>query len=124
MSTFVPPLVRAALGEHRFAIGLVMAIDNVLLLILVPWAGPASDRASARGRGRLPLVLAALVLSSLGMALLPFASLFGLAVLIALRWWWITRRLRAALKAAAPLEGTYRVVDSDRVAERARQIER
>jgi MFS family permease len=82
LSTFIPPLVRAALGEHRFAIGAVMAIDNVLMLILIPWAGPASDRASARGRGRLPLVLAALALSSLGMALLPFASLFGLAVLI------------------------------------------
>jgi hypothetical protein len=47
-----------------------------------------------------------------------------LAVVIAARWWWITRRLRAALKAAAPLEGAYRVVDSDRVPERARQIER
>jgi maltose/moltooligosaccharide transporter len=59
-----------------------MAIDNVLLLVLVPWTGPASDRASARGKGRLPLVLAGLVLSSLGMALLPFSSAFGLAVLI------------------------------------------
>jgi MFS family permease len=82
LSTFIPPLVSEALGEHRFAIGAVMAIDNVLLLVLVPWAGPASDRASARGAGRLPLVLAALVLSSLGMALLPFSSAFGLAVLI------------------------------------------
>lgn len=82
LSTFIPPLVSEALGEHRFAIGGVMAIDNVLLLLLVPWAGPASDRASARGRGRLPLILAALVLSSLGMALLPFSSAFGLAVLI------------------------------------------
>src|SRR5439155_14282366 len=70
LSTFIPPLVRDALGDHRTAIGLVMAIDNVLLLILVPWAGPASDRASARGRGRLPLVLAGFLLSSLGMALL------------------------------------------------------
>ncbi|HEY6804926.1 MAG TPA: MFS transporter [Pyrinomonadaceae bacterium] len=82
LSTFIPPLVREALGDHRFAIGAVMAIDNVLLLILVPWAGPASDRARARGRGRLPLVLAALVLSSLGMALLPFSSAFGVVVLI------------------------------------------
>jgi hypothetical protein len=30
LSTFVPPLVRGALGEHRTAIGLVMAIDNVV----------------------------------------------------------------------------------------------
>src|SRR6185503_18209417 len=82
LSTFIPPLVRDALGDHRTAIGAVMAIDNVLLLVLVPWAGPASDRASARGRGRLPLVLGGLVLSSLGMALLPFSSAFGLAFLV------------------------------------------
>lgn len=82
ISTFVPPLVRDALGDHRTAIGAIMAIDNVLLLLLVPWAGPASDRAIARGRGRLPLVLGGLVLSSLGMALLPFSSAFGLPVLV------------------------------------------
>ena len=36
LSTFVPPLVRSALGDHRTAIGALMAIDNVLLLLLVP----------------------------------------------------------------------------------------
>ena len=82
LSTFIPPLVREALGDQRTAIGVVMAIDNVLLLLLVPWTGPASDRASARGRGRLPLVLAGFVLSSAGMALLPFSPAFGLAYLI------------------------------------------
>jgi maltose/moltooligosaccharide transporter len=82
LSTFIPPLVRDAVGEQRTLIGVIMAIDNVLLLALVPWAGPASDRASARGRGRLPLVLAGLVLSSLGMAALSSAAAFGLAFLI------------------------------------------
>jgi MFS family permease len=82
LSTFIPPLVRDALGDHRTAIGAIMAIDNVLLLLLVPWAGPASDRASARGRGRLPFVLAGFVMSSLGMALLPFSSAFGLPILV------------------------------------------
>jgi MFS family permease len=82
ISTFIPPLVRDALGDHRTAIGAVMAIDNVLLLLLVPWAGPASDRASAHGRGRVPLVLVGFVLASLGMALLPASAAFGLAVLI------------------------------------------
>lgn len=82
LSTFIPPLVRDALGDHRTAIGFVMAIDNVLLLLLIPWAGPASDRASARGRGRLPIVLAGLVLSALGMALLPFSPGFGLPFLV------------------------------------------
>ena len=50
ISAFVPPLVRDALGDQRTAIGAVMAIDNVLLLLLVPWAGAASDRATASGR--------------------------------------------------------------------------
>ena len=83
ISTFVPPLVRGALGEHRTAIGLVMAIDNVLLLLLVPIAGAASDRAAARGRGRLPLVLAGFVLAAIGMALFPLSAGFGIAGVIA-----------------------------------------
>jgi maltose/moltooligosaccharide transporter len=83
LSTFIPPLVRDALGEHRTAIGLVMAIDNVLLLLLVPWAGAASDRSSAAGRGRLPIVVGGLVLSALGMALFPWSAQFGLAGIIA-----------------------------------------
>jgi MFS family permease len=82
ISTFIPPLVRDALGDHRTAIGAVMAIDNVLLLLLIPWTGPASDRARARGRGRLPLVLVGFVLSSVGMLLVPFSSAFGFAVLV------------------------------------------
>ena len=82
LSTFIPPLVRETLGDQRTAIGAVMAIDNVLLLLLVPWAGPASDRASARGRGRLPFVLAAFVLSAIGMAVLPAAAALGLPALV------------------------------------------
>ena len=82
ISAFVPPLVRDALGDQRTAIGAVMAIDNVLLLLLVPWAGAASDRATASGRGRLPIVLGGFVLAAVGMAMFPFAAGFGLAVLI------------------------------------------
>ena len=82
LSAFIPPLVRDAVGDHRTAIGAIMAIDNVLLLLLVPLTGPASDRASARGRGRLPLVLAGFLLSALGMALLPFSPAFGLPFLV------------------------------------------
>ena len=82
LSTFIPPLVRDAVGDNRTTIGAIMAIDNVLLLLLVPLTGPASDRASVRGRGRLPLVLAGYVLSAAGMALLPFSSSLGLAFLV------------------------------------------
>jgi maltose/moltooligosaccharide transporter len=83
LSTFVPLLVRDTLGDNRTAIGGVMAIDNVLLLLLVPWAGVMSDRASDRGGGRRPLVLAGFVLASVGMVLFPSSARFGLIGLIA-----------------------------------------
>ena len=83
LSNFVPLLVRQALGDHRTLIGLVMAIDNVLLLLLVPWAGAASDRAAGRGAGRLPIVLGGFVLAAAGMALFPFSVRFGIAGVIA-----------------------------------------
>lgn len=83
ISTFLPPMVRDALGDQRLAIGAIMAIDNVLLLLLVPWAGAASDRASARGAGRVPLVLAGFVLAAAGMALFPASSRFGIAGIVA-----------------------------------------
>ncbi len=82
ISTFVPPLAQSVLGDNRTAIGFVMAIDNVLLLLLVPWAGPASDRAVQRGRGRMRFVLGGLLLSAAGMALLPTLAA-GLVSLIA-----------------------------------------
>ena len=83
LSAFVPLFVRQALGDHRTLIGLVMAIDNVLLLLLVPWAGAASDRARARGKGRLPIVLGAFLLAAVGMALFPFSVSFGITGVIA-----------------------------------------
>lgn len=82
LSAFVPPLVQEALGDRRAAIGAVMAIDNLLLLLLVPWAGALSDRASARGRNRLPIVLAGLLLAAAGMALFPQSARFGLVGVI------------------------------------------
>ena len=82
LSTFIPPLMRDVLGDHRTLIGTVMAIDNVLLLLLVPWAGAVSDRATARGRGRLPIVLCGFVLASAGIALFPWSARFGITGLI------------------------------------------
>ena len=83
LSAFVPLLVQQALGDHRTLIGLVMAIDNVLLLLLVPWAGAASDRARARGKGRLPIVIGAFLLAAAGMALFPFSVSLGIGGIIA-----------------------------------------
>jgi MFS family permease len=83
LSTFVPLLVRDALGDQRTLIGAVMAIDNVLLFLLVPWGGILSDRASSRGQGRLPLVLAGFGLTAAGIALLPAAAALGIGGLVA-----------------------------------------
>jgi MFS family permease len=82
LSAFVPPLVRDAIGEHRSIVGAVMAIDNVLLLLLVPWTGMLSDRASRSGRGRLPLVLLGCGLASVGMAAFPRSAALGIGGLI------------------------------------------
>ena len=82
LSTFVPILVRDALGDQRTAIGAVMAIDNVLLLLLVPWAGILSDRAVNRGRSRLPLVLLGYLLAAAGMAIFPMSAALGLAGIV------------------------------------------
>ena len=79
LSAFIPLLVAGALGEHRMAIGALMALDNLLLIALVPWAGPASDRA----RSRMPFVLTGFLLASAGMALVPYSAGFGLTSLIA-----------------------------------------
>ena len=84
VSAFIPPLVQQVLGDRPTAIGIVMTIDNVLLLLLVPWAGAASDRSAGR-YGRLPLVVAGLLLASIGMAVVPWAGTAGLTgVVVAL----------------------------------------
>lgn len=82
LSNYVPILVRDALGDQRTAIGAVMAIDNVLLLLLVPWAGIASDRAVNRGQSRLPLVLAGYALAAAGMAIFPASATLGIAGIV------------------------------------------
>ncbi|HVQ16836.1 MAG TPA: MFS transporter [Vicinamibacterales bacterium] len=84
LSAFIPVLVQEAVGDRRSIIGAIMAIDNVLLLLLVPWAGAASDRASARGRGRLGLVIGGFVLASAGMALMVSPLATGVVGLIAM----------------------------------------
>ena len=83
LSVFIPLLVQGAIGDRPTLIGAVMAIDNVLLLLLVPWAGAASDRASGSGRGRLTIVIAGFILASAGMALFTSPVVTGTAGLLA-----------------------------------------
>ena len=81
-STFVPAMARAAVAND-VAVGLILAIDNVLLFLLVPWTGALSDRRAARGRDRRPLVVGGLLVASAGMAMLRGAPAYGLAGLLA-----------------------------------------
>ena len=82
LSNFIPPMVRNVLGEERTLIGAVLALDNVIMFLLVPWSGALSDHFRARGRGRLPIILAGLVLAAVGMAVLPSSPALGLAGLL------------------------------------------
>ncbi|MGZ5127734.1 MAG: hypothetical protein ACXWCY_19145 [Burkholderiales bacterium] len=59
----------------------------------------------------LTLLGAAFVMSALFFITVAFIAGGVLALGLALRWWWIMRRLRAAQKASAPLEGQYTVLE-------------
>jgi maltose/moltooligosaccharide transporter len=83
LSNFIPTMVRTVVGEERTVIGAVLALDNVIMLLLVPWSGVLSDHFRVRGRGRLPIILAGLVLAAVGMAVLPSSPGFGLVGLLA-----------------------------------------
>ncbi len=83
LSAFIPLLVQQSLGDARSAIGAVMAIDNVLLLLLVPWAGARSDRDAARGRGRRGLAVAGMLLAAAGMAIFPYGPSPALPAIVA-----------------------------------------
>ena len=68
-------------------------------------------------RGRSWLQTAVLAVVGVSLAVIAFffvavALVAGacLALGIAVRWWWVMRRLRAQAKAAGPLEGEYAVV--------------
>jgi hypothetical protein len=70
------------------------------------------------GRGwaqRALLTLVGATVLVVGFFFITVALIAGsvLAIAIALRWWWIVRRLRAAHRAHGPLEAEYRVVDHD-----------
>jgi len=71
---------------------------------------------SARGGGwlqRALLAALAAVLLLVAFFFLTVALIVGgfLAAAIGLRWWWLTRKLRARGKASAAIEGEYTVLE-------------
>lgn len=61
---------------------------------------------------RIALALTAATLALIAFFFVTVALAAGalLAGVIAVRWWWLTRRLRAARNATGPIEGEYRVI--------------
>jgi MFS family permease len=79
--SYVPPLLQRHLTSSTW-IGAAMGIDNVLALFLVPLIGALSDGTRTRLGRRVPFVLAALPITALALAAIPFAEQFGLAALL------------------------------------------
>src|SRR5436190_20640244 len=80
--SYVPPLLQRHLASST-SVGAAMGIDNVLALLLVPIVGALSDATRTRLGRRVPFLLAALPLTAIALAAIPFADRFGLLALLA-----------------------------------------
>ena len=79
--SYVPPLLQRHLSSSA-AIGAAMGIDNVLALCLIPLVGALSDGTRTRLGRRVPFLVAALPLTAVTLAAIPFAERYGLLALL------------------------------------------
>ena len=79
--SYVPPLLQRHLTSSAL-VGGAMGIDNVLALVLVPIVGALSDATRTRLGRRVPYVLAALPVTAIALAAIPFAERLGLLALL------------------------------------------
>jgi maltose/moltooligosaccharide transporter len=79
--SYVPPLLQRHLGSSAL-VGGAMGIDNVLALCLVPLVGALSDATRTRLGRRIPYLLAALPVTAIALAAIPFADRLGLLALL------------------------------------------
>lgn len=79
--SYVPPLLERHLGSSAL-VGGAMGIDNVLALCLVPIVGALSDATRTRLGRRVPYLLAALPVTAIALAAIPFAERLGLLALL------------------------------------------
>ena len=71
---------------------------------------------------RVAFAAVGLAVAVLAFFFLAIALMVGavLALVLAVRWWWIVRKVRAARAAAGPIEGDYVVVERDDANDRLR----
>ena len=79
--SYVPPLLQRHLASSAL-VGGAMGIDNVLALCLVPLVGALSDATRTRLGRRVPYLLAALPVTAIALAAIPFAERLGLLALL------------------------------------------
>ena len=79
--SYVPPLLQRHLSSSA-GIGAAMGIDNVLALCLIPLVGALSDGTRTRLGRRVPFLVAALPLTAVTLAAIPFAERYGLLALL------------------------------------------
>jgi len=70
-SNFVPPLLEARFGFTTFVIGLIMAIDSFLGVIIQPLFGRLSDKTRTRIGRRLPYLFVCMPLCAILFILIP-----------------------------------------------------
>ena len=72
-----------------------------------------SERGGANWLARAVLIASGAALAAIGLFFITIALVVGTVVVVAIgaRWWWLTRRLRAAHRASAPLEAEYTVIE-------------
>jgi hypothetical protein len=71
------------------------------------------ESGGANWLARALLIASGAVLAAISLFFITIALVAGTVLVVAIgaRWWWLTRRLRAAQHASAPLEGEYTVVE-------------
>ncbi|MCL2572655.1 MAG: MFS transporter [Defluviitaleaceae bacterium] len=83
-SNFVPPLLESRFGFSTFVIGLIMAIDSFLGVIIQPLFGRLSDKTRTRFGRRLPYLFICMPLCAILFILIPYMPSVGsmMAVII------------------------------------------
>jgi maltose/moltooligosaccharide transporter len=70
----VPKMLDGTFGLGETAVGVIMAIDNVLALFFLPIVGALSDKVNTRIGRRMPFILVGTLVSSVFILILPIAE--------------------------------------------------